>query len=169
MPLASLSNAHVVMIGVGGQHCEMKGRSMRFSAKVIPAGNATAVEIPKEVMEVLGPEGRPPVSVKINAHSWRTRVAVKSGLRLIGISAANREASGISEGDVVQVEIERDNDSRVIVLPSDISAALDSGRQAAFENLPFGLQQKLLREIEQAKTTEVRQRRIQKLVESLSS
>ncbi|GGA59197.1 YdeI/OmpD-associated family protein [Pelagibacterium lentulum] len=140
---------------------------MKFSAKVIPAGNATAVEIPEEVMEVLGPEGRPPVSVKINAHSWRTRVAVKSGRRLIGISAANREASGISEGDIVQVEIERDNESRAIVLPSDLSAALESVGQAAFERLPFGLRQRLVREIEQAKSPAVRQRRIQKLVKSL--
>lgn len=165
-----LSNANPVMIAARSLAQQIGGdRSMRFSAQVVPAGNATAIEIPGEVMEALGPEGRPPVSVTINGHTWRSRVAVKSGRRLIGISAASRQASGISEGDIVQVEVERDNESRVIALPSDLHAALDSVSQAAFERIPFGLRQKLVREIEQAKSTEVRQRRIQKVVKSLSS
>jgi uncharacterized protein YdeI (YjbR/CyaY-like superfamily) len=54
----------------------------------------------------------------------------------------------------------------VVVEPPDLAKALDADRKAraAFEGLPFGLKRKHLAAIEEAKTDEVRQRRIGKLV-----
>jgi antitoxin component of MazEF toxin-antitoxin module len=46
---------------------------MKFRARVIPSGNATAVEIPADVMKALGSGPRPPVAVTVNGHTWRSR------------------------------------------------------------------------------------------------
>jgi uncharacterized protein YdeI (YjbR/CyaY-like superfamily) len=142
---------------------------LRFAAKVIPSGNATAVEVPGTVMAALGPEGRPPIVVTINGHSWRSRIAAMRGQRLIGISAANRAAAGIAEGDTIEVEVERDDAPREVELPADLAEALDGNPRAAaaFAQLAFGLRAKHVRGVEDAKNPEVRQRRIAKLVESL--
>jgi hypothetical protein len=142
---------------------------MKFRAQVIPSGNATGVEVPDKVMEALGPAGRPPVTITINGHTWRSRVAAMRGQHLIGISAANRAAAGISEGDFIEIDIELDEAPREVAEPADLADALDSCPQAraSFDRLPFGLRQKHVRTIEEAKSTEIRERRIGKLIATL--
>jgi len=142
---------------------------MKFRAQVIPSGNATGVEVPDNVMQALGPAGRPPVTITINGHSWRSRVAAMRGQRLIGISAAHRAAAGISEGDIIEIDVEIDEAPRDVAEPADLAAALDACPQArtSFDRLPFGLRQKHVKTIEQAKSTDVRERRIGKLIAAL--
>jgi len=144
---------------------------MQFRAVVIPSGNATAVEIPEDVMRSLGSEARPPVAISINGHSWRSRVAIMNGQRLVGISAANRIAAGIAEGQTIDLDITLDTAPREVEEPDDLKAALDGNPAArtAFDKLPFGLKAKHLRDIESAKSAEVRTRRIGKLVETLGN
>jgi hypothetical protein len=142
---------------------------MKFRAQVIPSGNATGVEVPDKVMQALGPAGRPPVTITINGHTWRSRVAAMRGQHLIGISAANRAAAGISEGDFIEIDVELDEAPREVAETADLADALDSCPQAraSFDRLPFGLRQKHVRTIEEAKSTEVRERRIGKLIATL--
>jgi len=142
---------------------------MKFRAQVIPSGNATGVEVPDEVMQALGPKGRPPVTITINGHTWRSRVAAMRGQHLIGISAANRAAAGISEGDIIEIDVEIDEAPREVAEPTDLAAALDDCPQAraSFDRLPFGLRQKHVRTIEEARSTDVRDRRIGKLIAAL--
>ena len=144
---------------------------MKFKATVIPSGNATAVEIPLEVMTALGAQARPPIVATINGHGWRSRVALMRGRRLVGISAANRAAAGIAEGDVVEVDLKLDEAPRVVAEPADLAEALgaDQKARAAFDRLPFGLKRKHVAAIEAAKSPEVRRRRIEKLVASMRS
>src|ERR1700761_529386 len=138
---------------------------MKFTATIIPSGNATGVEVPLAVAETLGPEARPPVTITINGFSWRSRIAVMGGQRVIGISAAQRMGAGIALGDEVEVELARDDAPREIEEPADLAAAFDQhpAARAAFHRLPFGLKRKHVREIEEAKSPETRQRRIDKL------
>lgn len=144
---------------------------MKFRAAVIPSGNATGVEVPAEVMKALGSEARPPVAITINGHTWRSRVALMRGQRLIGISAANRTAAGIAEGDIVEVDLQLDCEPRDVPLPSDLADALNNapGAGAAFGRLPFGLKRKHVAAIEEAKSVDVRLRRIGKLVATLGN
>ncbi len=120
-------------------------------------------------MKTLGPEARPPVAIRINGHTWRSRVALMRGQRLIGVSAANRAAAGIAEGDIVEVDVQLDRESREVAPPSDLAEALNAASEAkaAFDRLPFGLKRKRVAEIDEAKSLEVRQRRIAKLVAAL--
>ena len=144
---------------------------MKFRARVIPSGNATAVEVPTDVMKALGSGPRPLIAVTVNGHMWRSRVALMRGQRLVGISAANRAASGIAEGDVVEVDLKLDTEPRVVPEPPDLAKALndDPEARAVFERLPYGLKRKHVAAIEEAKTPEVRQRRIAKLVATMRS
>ncbi len=142
---------------------------MKFKATVIPSGNATGVEVPAEVMAALRPQARPPIVATINGHSWRSRVALMRGQTLVGISAANRAAAGIAEGDLVDVELTLDEAPREVAKPAGLAEALsaDQSARAAFDRLPFGLKRKHVATIEEAKSAETRQRRIEKLVSSL--
>ena len=142
---------------------------LKFQAKVAPSGNAAAVEVPKDGIESFGAGARPPVAISINGHRWRSRIAVKDGKYLVGISAANRRASSISVGDLVEVLVALDEAPRRVVEPTDVSEALnkDQRARAAFDRLPFGLQRKHVAAIENAKSLQTRQRRIAKLVSDL--
>jgi uncharacterized protein YdeI (YjbR/CyaY-like superfamily) len=128
------------------------------------------VEIPKDVMQTLGPQGRPPITITINGHTWRSRVAAMRGMKLLGISAANRAAAGIAEGDIVEIDVKLDEALRDVIEPADLADALNDvpAARASFDRLPFGLKRKHVASIEDAKSTEVRQRRIDRLVVDLS-
>ena len=93
------------------------------------------------------------------------------GQCLVGISAANRAAAGIAEGEVVGVDLKLDTEPRVTPEPPDLAKALndDPEARAAFDRLPYGLKRKHVAAIENAKSTEVRQRRIGKLVTTIQS
>jgi uncharacterized protein YdeI (YjbR/CyaY-like superfamily) len=120
-------------------------------------------------MRALGPQGRPPVSITINGHTWRSRVAAMRGRKLIGISAAHRAAAGISEGEVVEIDVEGDEAPREVVEPADLADALNRRPQArtSFDRLPFGLRQKHVGTIQDARTAEARERRIGRLIATL--
>ena|ERR1700761_644617 len=143
---------------------------MKFTATVIPSGNATGVEVPEAVAKALSSEARPPVVITINGHSWRSRIARMRGQILIGISAANRDGAGIAEGDVIEVDLALDEAPRIVDEPADLAEALNSApnARAAFDRMPFGLKRKHVNDIDAAKSAEVRQRRIEKLVTGLS-
>jgi hypothetical protein len=70
------------------------------------------------------------VVITIGGHTWRSRVASMGGRFIVGISAANRAASGITEGDVVEVGLRLDAEPRVVAEPPDLADALDRAPQA---------------------------------------
>jgi len=143
---------------------------MQLKSRVIPSGNATAVEIPKAALDALGGGARPAITISINGHSWRTRVALMRGLALVGISARNRAEAGIAEGEEVEFSIALDDQPREVEEPEDVRLALDAhpSARAAFNALPFGLRQKHLRHVEEAKSADTRDRRLAKLVAELA-
>jgi Bacteriocin-protection, YdeI or OmpD-Associated/Domain of unknown function (DUF1905) len=130
---------------------------MRFQATVEPSGNATGVEVPEKVV------------ITINGHTWRSRVASMGGRFIVGISAANRAASRIAEGDTVQVELQLDAEPRVVAEPPDLAEALndDPRARAAFDRLAYGLKRQHVQAIEDAKTPQTRQRRIIKVITTI--
>ena len=142
---------------------------MRFSATVEPAGNATGIEVPAEIVTALGAGKRPKVAITINGHTWRSRVASMGGRFIVGISAANRAACGIAEGDRVEAEVQLDTEPRVVAEPPDLAEALDADPQAraAFDRLAYGLKRKHVQAIQDAKTPQTRERRITKLITTI--
>lgn len=132
--------------------------------------NATGIEIPPEVVESLGAGKRPAVTVTLNdRYSYRNTVAVMGGAYMVGVSAAHRAAAGIKGGDEIDVELQLDTAPRVVDVPEDFQAALDAEPEAKafFEALSYSNKSRHVLGINDAKTPETRQRRIDKAVATL--
>lgn len=145
---------------------------MRFRSVVTPAGKtATGIEVPEEVVIGLGRGKRPPVRVTLGSYSYRTTVAPMGGSYWVGLSAEHRSGSGLSAGDEVEVDIEVDDEPRVVEVPADLAAALDQNPAArrAFDALSYSHQRQHVLAVEEAKKPETRQRRIDKTVADLST
>jgi hypothetical protein len=142
---------------------------MRFRAVVEPPEPMRGLEVPREVVDALGGGARPPVTIRINGHSWRSRVAIMRGRHLLGLSNANRKAAGVAVGDEVEVELELDAEPRLVVVPPDFARALDANpvARAAYDRLAQSHRREHVRAIESAKKPETRARRIEKAVAML--
>jgi hypothetical protein len=127
------------------------------------------LEVPPDVVESLGQGKRPRVTITINGHSWRSRVAIMRGRVLLGLSNANRRAAGVEIGDEVEVELEFDARPRVVAEPADFARALgaDPIARAAYDRLPDGRKRQHVRAIENAKRPETRTRRIERALATL--
>jgi hypothetical protein len=130
---------------------------------------ATGMEVPAEVVEGLGKTKRPPVKVTLNGYTYRSTVAVMDGRYLLPVSAEVRQGAGVAAGDEVEVELELDTEERKVAVPPDMTQALEREAEARqfFEGLSYSNQRRIVMNIEQAKTAETRQRRIDKAVELL--
>ncbi|MFI5766673.1 YdeI/OmpD-associated family protein [Streptomyces sp. NPDC051563] len=144
---------------------------MKFRSVVEPPEPMRGLEVPAEVVTALGEGSRPPVTVTINGHSWRTRLAHLRGRHLIGLSHANRDASEVEIGEEIEVEVELDTEPRVVVEPPDFAQALDDepAARTAYDALTTSRKREHVRAIESAKKPETRQRRIEKAVATLKA
>ena len=142
---------------------------MRFRAVVEAHGKtATGVEVPSEIVAQLGSK-RPKVRVTIGDYTYRSSVASMGGRFLLGISAEHRAGVGVAAGDTVDVDIELDAEERQVVVPDDFAAALAREPEARrfFDALPYSQRRWFVLGIEDAKTPETRQRRVDKAVARL--
>lgn len=99
---------------------------MKFRVHVELPEPMRGLEVPQEVVEALGGGKRPRVTITINGHSWKSRVAIMRGRYLLGLSNANRQAAGVVIGDEVEVEVEFDAGPPAVVEPGDFARALDA-------------------------------------------
>jgi hypothetical protein len=142
---------------------------MKFRTLVEPPEPMRGLEVPPTVVEALGGGARPPVTITVNGHSWKSRVAIMRGRHLLGLSNANRQAAGVVVGDEVEVEVELDTEPRVVVEPADFARALDDDpvARAAYDSLAFSRKREHVRAIESAKKPETRRRRIEQAIAAL--
>lgn len=131
---------------------------------------ATGFQVPDEVVEGLGSGKRPPVTVSIGKHTYRSTIAPMGGVFMLPLSAENRQAAGVAAGDEVTVQIELDTEPREIKVPDDFSATLDQNPMARqyFDRLSYSHKRRLVLSIEGAKAVETRQRRIDKTITMLN-
>jgi hypothetical protein len=143
---------------------------MRFRTTIQLEGKtATGFRVPPEVVEALGTGKRPPVRVTIGGHTYRSTVAAYGDVFMLPLSAENREAAEIVAGDEVDVDVELDTQPREVTVPPDLAAALDGPPDAShfFDGLSYSNKRRFVLSIEDAKTAETRQRRIDKAVRQL--
>jgi hypothetical protein len=143
---------------------------MRFRTALLSNGKtATGIEVPADVMTALGAGRKPAVRVTLNGHAYRSSVATVDGKPMIGVSADVRSAAGVSAGQVVDVELELDTDKRVVALPPELAdlLAADPVARAAYDKLSYSNQRRIVEPIDQTKSPETRQRRIDKAIETL--
>lgn len=131
--------------------------------------NVTGIVVPPEVVSALGHNKKPPVKVTLNGYTYRSTVANMGGRFMIGLSAENRKAAGLTGDEQLEVSLELDTAPRMTEIPGDLRAALTKAKAlTAFEQGAPSRRKEFVRQVEEAKTPVTRERRIQKIVASLS-
>ena len=130
--------------------------------------NATGIVVPPEAVEALGKSKKPPVVVTIGGFTYRSTIAVMGGQFLIPLSQERRAAAGVEGGQTVEVTLELDTEPRTVEVPEDLTAALEAAaKMAAFDKVAPSMRREHVRQVEEAKTQETRERRIARIVEKL--
>jgi len=144
---------------------------VKFRAELERAGkSATGITVPAEVIDALGGGRRPAVTVTLNGHSYRTTVGAMGGVAKIPVSAAVRDAAGVSAGDILDVEVIADTAPRTVEVPGDLAAALAQNPEARafFDQLSYSRQHAYVTWMEQAKQPATRTRRVEQTVALLA-
>ncbi len=142
---------------------------MKFRTAVEPNQPMRGLELAPDMVEALGGGKRPRVTVTVNGHSWKTRIAIMRGRCLIGLSNANRLAAGVATGDTVEVEVELDAEPATVAEPLDFAQALDTDpvARAAYDGLTHSRRRMLVHAIDAARRPGTRQRRIETTIAAL--
>lgn len=124
-----------------------------------------------KLKQALGTSKRPAVKVAINGYTYRSTVAVMGGTFMVGVAAEHRAAAaGVEGGDTVKVTLEPDTEPRVTPVPPDLAKALAKAKlTAAFDAAAPSRRKEFVRSVDEAKTPETRERRIQKVIDALQT
>jgi hypothetical protein len=144
---------------------------MRFRSTVLLEGRtATGFQVPADIVAELGAGKRPPVTVTIGGHTYRSTIAAYSDVYMLPLSAENRTAAGVAAGDQITVDIELDTMPREVTIPDDFAAALEATPAARrfFDGLSYSQKRWHVLSVEGARTEETRSRRIAKSVAMLA-
>ena len=141
-------------------------RRVVFSTTVTGSGGKTGIAVPDHVIAELGAGRRPAVHVDLNGFAYRSTVAVMGGRYLVAVSAAVRGATGLEAGHPVTVTLTVADTPREVEVPEDLARALaeDEEASAFFATLSNSLQRYHVDNVKAAKTTETRQRRIDRAI-----
>lgn len=141
---------------------------MKFRGELLQSGKtATGFEVPAEVVDGLGAGKKPAVTVTINSgYSYRSSIGSMGGKSMLPVSAEHRAGAGLRAGDQAEVDLEVDTAPREVVVPPDLSAALDAEPSARtyFDGLSYSNKLRHVLAIDGAKTADTRERRIAKSV-----
>jgi hypothetical protein len=141
----------------------------RFAARVSKNDSGGhMVVVPLDPRETFG-KVRAPVRVTVNGYTFRTRLARYGGVDYMGFNREVREAAGIADGDLLEIELELDEEPRTVDVPDELAAALaaDTSARAAFEALAPSHRRELAKWIAEAKRADTKARRVVQALERL--
>lgn len=138
--------------------------TIKFEAiiKKIPDKDATYIEIPFNVEKEFGAK-RVKVKAKFDNIDYRGSIVKMGGpCHMIGITKDIRKKIGKDEGDIISVEVEKDEEERVVEVPDDFAKSMDENQEAKefYEKLSYSSKRKYVNWINSAKKTETREKRI---------
>lgn len=127
------------------------------------------LELPFDVKAEFG-KARAPVKISINAHSYRTTVAVYDGKYFVPVRKDRQEAAGVKPGDRCNVTIALDTQARHIDPPPDLMTVLakNATARANWRTLSFTHKREYAEAILSAKKPETRARRVRQTFEVLA-
>lgn len=138
---------------------------IEFDAELERAGKtATGITVPPDVLDALAGGKRPRVRVTINGHTYQSTVGTMRGIAKIPVSAAVRAAAGVTAGERLRIQLERDEAPRIVTMPDDLADALaaDPAARKFFDGLSYSRQNAYVSWIEQAKRAETREERVRR-------
>ena len=148
-----------------------KSKPITFHTAILQTGKNTAgIQVPDEVIEKLGAGKQPLVRVTINKYTYRSAVAVMGGKYMISFNPEHRKAAGVQGGEEANVTLELDLEPRTVEIPTDLKDALIKANALdAFEKSAPSMKKEYVRQVQEAKAQETRERRITKIVAKLSA
>lgn len=148
-------------------------KKYKFESEIKKHGekDATYIEIPLDVEKEFGTK-RVKVKAKFDNIEYRGSI-VKMGLPcyMIGITKEIRNKIGKTYGDVISVEIEKDEEERVIELPIEFEEKLKLNENAYkfYESLSYSNKRKYFQWITSAKKEETKIKRTEEAIEKLEN
>ena len=127
------------------------------------------VYLPPEVIAELGGM-RVRVAGTLNGVEFESNtMPAGHGEACLGVHKATREAAGVEFGDVVRIELERDDRPRQVELPPELAEALagEPELKAEFDKLAFTHRREYAQWIGEAKRPETRQKRVGEALQRL--
>ncbi|PZS05010.1 MAG: hypothetical protein DLM69_01255 [Candidatus Chloroheliales bacterium] len=146
--------------------------AITYTTIVKQAGKtATGLQVPDEIVAALGTSRNPKVKATLNGYTYRGTVQVSDGQFMLSLNAAHREAAGVHGGEQVEVTIELDTEPRTVEVPGELRVALlnKAGALDAFEALSYSKRKEFVRQVNEAKAQETRDRRIASIVAQLGT
>jgi Bacteriocin-protection, YdeI or OmpD-Associated/Domain of unknown function (DUF1905) len=136
-------------------------------------GDLPAVVLPADVAAAMGGRARIPVTGSINGVPFRgSTMPMGDGTHCVGFRKDTRAQAGrVKPGDIVTIEIERDDAPRTVDIPADLAAALDvdPAVRAAFDGMSYTHRKEYVNAVLDAKRPETRTRRLALAVDAARS
>jgi hypothetical protein len=143
----------------------------KFKVKLLShAGTEAAIlKPPIDVVEVFQRKGRVPVKGTINRFPFRSSLMNMGDGHMMVVNAELRAGAKCKAGDTVTVAMELDKDKRTVEVPGWLKKVIDRDPKARefWPKLSFTHQKEYVREIEGAKRSETREKRIAAMMDAL--
>ena len=148
-------------------------RTYKFEAEIKKHDekDATYIEIPFDIEKEFGTK-RVKVKAKFDSEEYRgSIVRMGNPCYIIGITKEIRNKIGKSYGDIISVEVEKDEDERIVELPMEFEENLKLNDLAYkfFENLSYSQKRKYVKWITSAKKDETKKKRIEEAILNLKN
>ena len=142
-----------------------------FTATIQSSDSGGAyVEIPFNVETLFGSK-RPKIKALFDDKiTYRgTLVRMKTIHHILIVKKDIRQALGKNPGDLIQVSIEKDNETRIVVVPQSLQGVLNQNEEIAsfFHSLSYTCQKEYTQYLEEAKRLSTKERRLKKVIERL--
>lgn len=148
-----------------------EGECQVFSGKIYKVGLIRYVDVPADVSRTLGRgEAHVPVTGEVDGVGIRTTMVSRGrGCYRIAIHGEIRKKLRADTGALVEVAIERDEESREPVLPPALVLALRNapGAQAEFRGMTTAFRRQIVRYITSVKQQSTLERRVATMVRLL--
>ena len=133
-------------------------------------GAWTFVRFPYSTSEEFGVRGQVPVRGTINGVPYENALLPQGGgVHILVVKKEIRDLAGVTQGDVVEVVLERIEGERQLDVPGEFVDALKSHPQAEaiFDKVSYSHRKAFCDHVAEARKAETRQRRAAKCVELL--
>ena len=126
---------------------------------------------PFDIQEIFQTRGGVPVRGTINGLPFRSSLMPMGGCHRMVINKTMRDRARVKAGDIVTVEMERDEEERVVEVPQLLAKALAKNREARanWTRLSYTHQKEIARSITEPKKEETRARRLEKAIDILKT
>jgi hypothetical protein len=142
-----------------------------FTAKIFKITVLRCVIVPPKVVAALGGALRIPVIAKYGGAVTQSTISPAGGdKRRLTLKLDVLKAAGVDAGDTLKISLSRDANPRFVNFPPDLTRALQfrPAAAAALDRASPSTRRIVVELLEQSRTPETRQRRLEKLVERLA-